>query len=191
MSVVPALRLTAFEQVLLGMICAAPSSGYDLKRTFSTTPMGVYQPSSGALYPALRRLESKGLVRAQAVPIAELASVRHRQVYERTPLGRSVNEAWVRTPIEPSTIARDLGLHLLRFVMMEPLVSRDEVISFLHDLRDALEAFVAKLVRFSTTTELAGHHPMLALDHGTAVYRASLQWVNQAIVALSAPAGAT
>jgi DNA-binding PadR family transcriptional regulator len=50
---VPEPRLTDFEQVLLGLICMGPSSGYDLKRAFSTTPLGVYQPSSGALYPAL------------------------------------------------------------------------------------------------------------------------------------------
>ena len=58
-------QLTSFEHILLGMICAAPSSGYDLKRIFALTPMGIYQPSSGALYPALRRLEHKGLARAQ------------------------------------------------------------------------------------------------------------------------------
>lgn len=38
----------------------APSSGYDLKRIFATTPVGLYQPSSGTLYPALRRLEQRG-----------------------------------------------------------------------------------------------------------------------------------
>ena len=59
-------QLTSFEHILLGMICRRRSSGYDLKRIFAATPMGVYQPSSGALYPALRRLERKGLVRAQA-----------------------------------------------------------------------------------------------------------------------------
>ena len=60
-----ARQLTQFEHILLGLICQSPSSGYDLKRMFAVTPMGVYQPSSGALYPALRRLELKGLVRAQ------------------------------------------------------------------------------------------------------------------------------
>jgi hypothetical protein len=50
-------QLTSFEQILLGLTCMAPASGYDLKRIFAATPMGVYQPSSGALYPALRRLE--------------------------------------------------------------------------------------------------------------------------------------
>jgi DNA-binding PadR family transcriptional regulator len=58
-------QLTPFEHILLGLICTAPSSGYDLKRIFAATPMGIYQPSSGTLYPALRRLEQKGLVKAQ------------------------------------------------------------------------------------------------------------------------------
>lgn len=47
----PRSRLTGFEQVLLGMIFLQPSTGYDLKRRFATTPLGVYQPSSGALSP--------------------------------------------------------------------------------------------------------------------------------------------
>jgi DNA-binding PadR family transcriptional regulator len=149
--------------------------------------MGVYQPSSGALYPALHRLESKGLVRAQAASISVPPTVRHRRVYEPTRLGRTVQDHWVRTPIEPATIGRDLGLHLLRFVMMEPLLSGDEVLSFLQDLRDALDAFLEKLERYTATAELAGRHPILALDHGTAVHRASLQWAKHAIATLSGP----
>lgn len=88
-------QLTPFEHVLLGLICLSPSSGYDLKRIFAATPMGVYQPSSGALYPALRRLEAKGLVRAQALdPAAK--SARHRRVYELTQPGRTAHVSWLR-----------------------------------------------------------------------------------------------
>jgi DNA-binding PadR family transcriptional regulator len=64
--VIAGLQLTPFGHILLGLICAAPSSCYDLKRIFAITPMGIHQPSSGAPYPALRRLEQKGLARAQA-----------------------------------------------------------------------------------------------------------------------------
>jgi hypothetical protein len=63
----PVTKLTPFEHVLLGMIFIHPSSGYDLKRRFATSPMGVYQPSSGALYPALERLERRGLLRSEAL----------------------------------------------------------------------------------------------------------------------------
>ena len=58
-------QLTSFEHILIGLVCLSPASGYDLKRMFAATPMGVYQPSSGSLYPALRRLEAKGMVKAR------------------------------------------------------------------------------------------------------------------------------
>lgn len=178
-------QLTSFEHVLLGLVCLSPSSGYDLKRVFAATPMGVYQPSSGALYPALRRLEAKGLV--QAKPLDRVSeSARHRRVYEPTQAGRTTHVAWLRAPIEPSTVARDIGLHLLRFVMMESEFAPEEVVGFLDSLKDALAAFTAGLERYAAAAHLDGRHPRLALEHGVAVHRASLQWAEQAIAALRA-----
>jgi DNA-binding PadR family transcriptional regulator len=111
-----------------------PSSGYDLKRIFAATPMGIYQPSSGALYPALRRLELRGLVQAQAPSGQNGQSARHRRVYEPTQTGRAANRSWLGTPVEPATVSRDLGLHLMRFVLMEQLFPPEEVVAFLRSL---------------------------------------------------------
>jgi DNA-binding PadR family transcriptional regulator len=176
-------QLTAFEHVLLGLVCLSPASGYDLKRIFAATPMGIYQPSSGALYPALRRLEAKGLVRASALNGAG-ESARRRRVYEPTEVGRAAHLTWLRTPIEPFTVSRDLGLHLMRFVMMEHVFSRDEVLAFLNNLSDALAAFTAQLEQYAAVPPAGDRHPRLALDHGLAVHRASLEWAGRAIAAL-------
>jgi len=178
-------QLTSFEQVLLGLICLSPSSGYDLKRVFATTPMGVYQPSSGALYPALRRLEAKGLVRVQP-PDQDGGSGRQRRVYEPTGAGRAAHLVWLRTPVEPATVSRDLGLHLMRFVMMEHVFPREEVLSFLGDLEKGLAALTADLERYAAIAPFDDRHPRLALDHGVAVHRASLQWAEHAIAVLRA-----
>ena len=179
-------QLTSFEQILLGMICAAPSSGYDLKRIFAATPMGIYQPSSGALYPALRRLELQGLVRAQASTGRAGESARHRRVYEPTQAGRAAHASWLRAPVEPATVSRDLGLHLMRFVMMEQLFPREDVLRFLQSLANALAAFTAELERYTGAADLGVRHPRLAMDHGLAVHRASLRWAEDTIAALSA-----
>ena len=152
-------QLTSFEHILLGMICMVPSSGYDLKRIFAVTPMGIYQPSSGALYPALRRLEQKGLVRAQAPSGQAGQSARHRRVYEPTRTGRADHASWLRTLVDPATVSRDLGLHLMRFVMMEHLLPRDEVLRFLQNLTDALAAFTASLEHYTAAADLRDHHP--------------------------------
>jgi DNA-binding PadR family transcriptional regulator len=176
-------QLTPFEHILIGLVCLSPASGYDLKRKFAATPIGVYQPSSGSLYPALRRLEAKGLVKALD---GTGESARHRRVYEPTAAGRAVHATWLRTPVDVSTVARDLGLHLMRFVMMEHASSREEVLSFLGALKDALAAFTAGMQRYAAASAPTGdRHPGLALDHGLEVYRASLRWTRRTIAALA------
>jgi DNA-binding PadR family transcriptional regulator len=192
-AVVADRQLTDFEHILLGMIAAAPSSGYDLKRTFAATPMGVYQPSSGSLYPALKRLERRNLLQTRTQPHSARESGRARHVYETTQQGRTLHLAWVRTPVNPATVAADLGLHLMRFVMMEPLLPRTEVLDFLRSLKDALTTFVAELERYTKTTHIEDYHSRLALDHGIAIHRASLAWTERTIATLTdsptAPAG--
>jgi DNA-binding PadR family transcriptional regulator len=177
---------TSFEHILLGLICVAPSSGYDLKRIFAATPMSVYQPSSGALYPALRRLELGELVQAQGLSGPAGQSARHRRVYEPTQAGRATHEAWLRAPVEPATVSRDLGLHLMRFVMMEHAFAGEEVLGFLQSLADALAAFTEELERYTEGAHLSQRHPHLALDHGLAVHRASLRWAEHTMATLLA-----
>jgi len=179
------VQLTAFEHILLGLICMAPCSGYDLKRRFAASPMGVYQPSSGALYPALHRLERKGLVRADAADEGTRQQARPRHVYEATDPGRAAHLSWLRVPVKPETAARDLGLHLMRFVLMEHVVARAEVLSFLQGLADAMAAFTAELEQAAANAPASGHAG-LALEHGLAVHRASLAWAERTIAALSA-----
>ena len=181
----PRSQLTPFEHVLLGMIFVQPSSGYDLKRRFATSPMGVYQPSSGALYPALDRLERRGLLRSETLRPA--AGGRPRRVYQLTAEGRQAHLGWIREPVHPETVGQDLGMHLLRFVMMADLRPPDEVLGFLASLRAALAGFVATLEQAAAGPDLAASPAArLAVEHGLAVHRASLAWTGQAISTLAA-----
>jgi PadR family transcriptional regulator AphA len=183
----PRSRLTSFEHVLLGMIFIQPSTGYDLKRRFATTPIGVYQPSSGALYPALDRLERRGLLRSEA-PRPTVGG-RLRRLYHLTEDGRQAHLGWVREPVVPETVAQDLGLHLLRFAMMARVLPEDEVVEFLASLRAALAGFVASLEQSASATEAGGDpYAGLAVEHGLAVHRASLAWADEAISRLAADA---
>src|SRR5258707_4314499 len=126
---------TDFEQVLLGAIARPPSAGYDLSREFAPTPLGVYQPSSGALYPALRRLERHGLLRAEPGQPGDHAGAPRRYVYQITEEGREAHVAWVHQPVDPATIARDLPLHMQRFVLMQALLASADVLAFMAERR--------------------------------------------------------
>jgi PadR family transcriptional regulator AphA len=181
----PRSRLTSFEHVLLGMIFLQPSTGYDIKRRFATTPMGVYQPSSGSLYPALDRLERRGLLSSHA--LRPTGGGRPRRLYDLTDDGRQAHIDWVCQPVVPETVAQDLGMHLLRFVMMANVLPQDAVLGFLASLRVALAEFVASLERLTGATDAGENpYPKLALEHGLAVHRASLAWAEQAITSLAA-----
>jgi PadR family transcriptional regulator AphA len=181
----PRSRLTGFEQVLLGMIFIQPSTGYDLKRRFATTPLGVYQPSSGALYPALDRLDRRGLLRSEALPPTE--GGRQRRLYRLTEDGRQAHLDWVREPVVPETVSQDLGMHLLRFVMMAQVLPEEAVVGFLASLRAALAGFVVALERQVGVADADGNpYAGLAVEHGLAVHRASLAWAEQAISRLTA-----
>lgn len=178
-------ELTDLEQVLLAMIAKSPSAGYDLKQQFATTPMGVYQPSSGALYPALRRLERRGLIRAEPDQPGPPVRSGRRYVYHITEQGRTVHVAWVRQPVDPAAVARDMPLHLIRFVMMEDLVPRAEVLVYLAALRDALAVFLDGLEGYAAAAKFDERHPLLALDHGIALFTASLAWTKRTINTLA------
>lgn len=178
--------LTDFEHVLLGLLVDEPRSAYDLKKLFTNSPAAVYQPSAGALVPALRRLERRGLL---CVEVTVSAGRRSRRVLHPTPAGRAMHLEWVRQPVKPERVGTDLGLHLMRFVMMEHLVPAEEIRAFLLSLASALEAFVRGMEGYVATSaaDLNGRHPLLALRHGIEVHRASLDWARSALADLTAP----
>lgn len=176
--------LTGFEHIVLGLIVTRPQSGYELKTFFTRTPAMVYEPSSGTLYPGLRRLEAHGLLTSAEEPSA---GRRSRRVYRATDRGRAVHYQWLTAPITAATVGRDLGLHLMRFAMAEHVLAPEAVRAFLRDLADALEAFVADMERFVEQADLPGRHGRLALQHGIEIHRASLLWTRGALEILDHP----
>jgi DNA-binding PadR family transcriptional regulator len=162
--------LTGFEQVLLGLVAGEPRSGYELRKTLTDTPAGVYRPSAGALVPALRRLEQRGLLRVQTMTSS---GRRTRRVYDLTRAGRAEHLGWLRQPDDPATVAKDLGLHLMRFVMMEHLLPPTDVLAFLQTLADALEEFIAGVEHYHRSAPLPGRHPMLAVQRRLARWSSS------------------
>ena len=175
--------LTDFEQVLLGFIVREPQSGYGLKKRFNATPASVYQPSPGAMYPALRRLVARGLL-----SVEETVSRGHRELrlYHVTQAGYAAHLDWLHQPVDPATVVPDLGMHLMRFAMMENKLEREEVLAFLKGLADALDGFVSGMEQYlASGAQSARRHAELALVHGIAVHRASLEWARSAMTALA------
>lgn len=71
------------------------------------------------------------------------------------------------------------------FSLMENYLERAEVIAFLADLGAALDGFVRGMEQFAASRQgTLREHALLAVEHGIAIHRASLEWVRSATVAL-------
>jgi hypothetical protein len=140
-------------------------------------------------------LKEKGI----SLPIIDdkvSAGRRRLRLYQVTEAGRAAHLDWLRGPVDPATVAQDLGLHLMRFVMMENNLEREEVLAFLKAVADALGDFVSLMERYLAADspgdrpwaeKPAPTHGRLALEHGIATHRVSLQWARSAMEALAMP----
>ena len=85
------------DLIVLQLLRAEPTNGYDLSLRIQAISSDVLQVNAGSLYPALYRLEEKGLISAAW---QETANGRRAKVYSLTASGRrqlvEQRDAWER-----------------------------------------------------------------------------------------------
>ena len=174
----PNRGFTLLENAVLGLIHEKPSSGYDLRKTFATTPIGSFSDSPGAIYPALKRLERDGMIRGRR----EKGSSRRRQIFELTDRGRTALNRWLETPLTRDDVVSGMNDLMLRFAFTEGVLGANAAVRLLEALQHELEEYVPTLCEFLRMH--AGVMQMsaaLALESGIRGYEAQLQWARDAI----------
>jgi PadR family transcriptional regulator PadR len=81
---IPLLQGT-LELIVLQLLRAEPTNGYDLSLRIQAISRDVLQVNAGSLYPALYRLEERALIKAEW---AETPNGRKAKVYSVTAAGR-------------------------------------------------------------------------------------------------------
>ena len=85
------------DLIVLQLLRAEPTNGYDLTLRIQAISRDVLSVNAGSLYPALYRLEAKGLIDAKW---AETEAGRKAKVYSVTAAGRKAlaeqRESWAR-----------------------------------------------------------------------------------------------
>src|SRR5271169_1716091 len=126
-------KIPALGYALLGLL-QKPSSGYDLRKVFSSTSMKTYSDSPGAIYPALARLEKAGLIRGA---IEEGCGLRRRQIFRLTPKGLSELRQWITRPVTREDLVWGQQEIMLRFAFCEIAVGPAAAVELLHSLAAA------------------------------------------------------
>jgi PadR family transcriptional regulator, regulatory protein PadR len=98
------------EMIVLQLLRAEPTNGYDLAQRIETISRDVLTINAGSLYPALYRLEERDLIRSKW---EESKTGRRVKVYSLTASGRKEldvqREEWVRFTGALSAIMKVTG----------------------------------------------------------------------------------
>jgi DNA-binding PadR family transcriptional regulator len=171
--------ISTLSLAIMGLIAQRPQTGYDIRKTFATTPMGHFSDSPGAIYPALQRLEKDGWVRGK---VDAKTVLRPKKVYELTKEGRRVLKHYLRQPVTRDDVMRHLDDLILRFGFMEEIAGRAATLRFLHSFATEIETYLVDLRAFHDGAKpfmpVCGR---LAMENGIKGYETNAAWARRAI----------
>jgi DNA-binding PadR family transcriptional regulator len=168
------MKLTTLDALLLFLVSHKGQSGYDIRQLFQSTPLGLFSDSPGAIYPALARLQMRGLLSSTAEPDG-----RRRRVYERTAAGEAALKAWLAAPIEPDAVVRRPQDLDLRYVMTAEMLGRPAAMAFIRDYAAAQKARHEAVIAFRDTAgKHMGRASLDAMELGVRLGAARLQWCH-------------
>jgi len=128
----------SLDHILLGLL-QKPASGYDLKDAFRETVAHFWSAELSQIYPALKRLEDRGLLRSRLEPSPKGPD---RRVYTLTGEGRAELRRWVRSgPV----VGVERFAYLAQLYFMSAADDLRETRAFMVDLRDHLAGRLAEL----------------------------------------------
>jgi DNA-binding PadR family transcriptional regulator len=175
----------SLKHAILGFLGYRSCTGYDLKRMFDSTVRHFWPADQSQIYRTLARLEEDGHVRMELVPQEDRPD---RKLYHVTEDGRDELRQWLLSPLPPPE-AREATLIQLFFAG----AADDRKV--LEQLRHYLQGTRMGLARYEGIElgdilaeeelgdERDGFYQALTLDHGIAMMRAEVAWL-EGVVAL-------
>ncbi len=161
------------ELAILGLLREESRHGYELRR--SLAEYGFWSVSFGSLYPALKRMERKGL-------IAVAGATGRRKSYELTEAGREAFEEIMADTSADGDDERAFNLRLAFFRFVEPEKRIDVLERRRSQLIERLAAGRASLRRMGNRTrERMDRYTVSLMEHGVRTAEADLAWLDELI----------
>lgn len=172
-------NISTLSMAVLGLIAQKPHSGYDLRKVFSTTPLGHFSSSPGAIYPALKRIEKSGWVRGS---VDNKKTLRPRMVYRITKRGKDVLKRHLLQAVTRDDVIWRMDDLKLRFSFMDNVLGRKKTLQFLKEFMIEVESYHHLLQEY--LEEVKGDIPTcgrLAMENGIETYKMNAKWIKRAI----------
>jgi DNA-binding PadR family transcriptional regulator len=172
-------NISTLSLAVLGLIAQKPCSGYDLRKVFSTTPLGHFSSSPGAIYPALKRIEKSGWVRGS---INNKKILRPKMVYRITKTGKDVLQQHLLQAVTREDVIWRMDDLMLRFSFMDNVAGRKKTLQFLKEFMIEVESHHRSLQKY--LEEVKGDISKcgrLAMENGIETYELNAKWIKRAI----------
>ena len=169
--------ITCLDALLLFLVGHKEQSGYDIRQVFQDTPVGLFSDSPGAIYPALARLELRGLLRSDSI-----SGGRRKKVFARTAEGGQALLDYLREPVRAEDVKRRQAELDLRYVMIEVTLGETDAKIFVAACAEAFARELRGLEAFRDGAGQAlGTAPLRSLDLGIRLIGTRLAWCREMI----------
>jgi PadR family transcriptional regulator AphA len=170
--------------VILGFLNVEPMTGYALKKYMDDSTQTFWHAKLSQIYPTLKQLEAKGLVKVEVVPQEGKPD---KKIYSITKTGRRALIAWLNEPLDMMPTIKNPVLLKLFF---SGVLDKEDILS---QLRCQLEIQRARLKHAQQTRipQYAAQNPELARQVviwdlisqlGEQQMQTSIQWFEKAIL---------
>jgi PadR family transcriptional regulator, regulatory protein AphA len=167
--------MTTTEHAVLGLLAFGERSGYDLARAASRSIGYMWAPSRSQIYKVLPRLVEWGLATTREV---EQQGRPDKALYRLTPAGRQALRSWVEEVEDDPAGGNSVFLLKLFFGWTAaPEAAANQLEAYRGLLERRLAEFEALEAGLEDDEPV---HSRIALRHGIARARATLEWVEDA-----------
>lgn len=176
---------------ILSLLADNDYSGYDLSKAFDASLTYVWAASQSQIYPELKKLESKGLIKG--VDVAQEGRP-DKRVYRITRAGRAALIDWAEEVPDTLAIRDRFQLTVINIGRLDPERARD----LIRAQRDLLQQRVDVLTSIADLLDHTGHRPgepwndqlgwRLTVEAGLRITAAYLDWCEWASRKLAASA---
>ena len=177
---------TELEAAVLGVVWRdGPCTPYAIRQHFRESLTPRWSGSAGAIYPLVRRLESRGLVRSKS----SARGKREQRDYRITPRGVTAFRQWLKTPPGPTdaTLIHDPLRTRVLFLAALPRAQARSIISDAVDSLRREELQVKEACRKSANDKCPFLH--LAARNALLLTRVRIRWLIEVQEELGKRAG--
>lgn len=161
------------ESIILGFLMRQNATGYDLKQSMSQTTSYFFDASYGSIYPALKRMEVKGLIRSRE----EVNGGKFKKSYSITDEGRAHFLEWLKQPVRFSGTRHDHLVPLFFYEYLDSETARRNLEQFITEVTLCLNELECQKQKItSQCAESIMTYPHSVLCYGIQYYEMLIRW---------------